>query len=193
MPIKSTAVKTSVSVTMVAPGVTVLPTIGASSSTIDASPNHTQTNGENDGAVAMSPGAIAGIAVGSTLGVVALIAGAFFMWHRRRKARHAHGQDSTTPPAALLMGTGAFTNLPLDEKRNLGVPGTPSFFSNRGGVHRPLSVVSSGYPTPSPMGTPNTPASPCYGQGLHATHAELSDESRVVYEMPAINERVEAP
>ncbi|KAF6785539.1 hypothetical protein CSOJ01_15590 [Colletotrichum sojae] len=182
MPMRSEAVKTSVSVTMVVPVETASPTIGTA-------PTPTSSNRSDEGAVALSLGAIAGIAVGSTLGVVAVIAGILFMWRQRRKAAQGHVHDST-PPAAPLMGTGASA---FDEKRNLMVPGTPSFFSSRAGVHRPQSVISSGAPTPSPMGTPNTPVSPCYAQHPHTTHAELSDEARVIYEMPAMNERCEAP
>ncbi|KAJ5008223.1 hypothetical protein K4K48_006400 [Colletotrichum sp. SAR 10_66] len=147
---------------------------------------------EPEAAAALSGGAIAGIAVGSTLGVVAVLAGFFFMW-RRRRAKQRQDAATTAAPAApyVAPGGGAAELAPPDEKRNLMQPNTPSTVSDGMGIQRPVSDMSMSTVVPSPSGTPRTPNSPYYPQGYY--HAELPDDPRVIHEMPAINERSEMP
>ncbi|KAL0944871.1 uncharacterized protein CTRU02_202758 [Colletotrichum truncatum] len=149
-----------------------------------------------EAAAALSGGAIAGIAVGSTLGAVALFAGFFFMW-RRRRPRH---EDETTYTAAPTStqdvsqaGSSGASELVPHDKRNLLQPNTPSTISDDTGIRRPVSDMSISTVSPSPMGTPRTPGSPYYQQGPYAGHSELPNDPKVIHEMPAINERSEMP
>ncbi|KAF9880103.1 hypothetical protein CkaCkLH20_02057 [Colletotrichum karsti] len=147
-------------------------------------------------AAALSGGAIAGIAVGSTLGVVAIIAGFFFMWRRRRAGTKGHHDVAAHPTGdkatAYHGATGPAELAPPEEKRYLTQPNTPSTLSDGAGIHRPVSDMSTSTAVPSPLGTPRTPSSPYYQQG-QGGYAELSEDARVVHEMPAINERSEMP
>ncbi|CAI0654042.1 hypothetical protein COL154_010458 [Colletotrichum chrysophilum] len=147
---------------------------------------------EPEAAAALSGGAIAGIAVGSTLGVVAVLAGFFFMWRRRRAKQQQDAAAAAAPAAPYVApGGGAAELAPPDEKRNLMQPNTPSTVSDGMGIQRPVSDMSMSTVVSSPSGTPRTPNSPYYPQGHY--HAELPDDPRVIHEMPAINERSEMP
>lgn len=88
-------------------------------------------------------------------------------------------------------------------KQNMMYPNSPSTNSDGAGIQRPVSDLSMSTASPGPMGSPRPHGSPYYHQGAYGnqgayppqgpygTHSELSDGSRIMYEMPAINERTE--
>uniref|UniRef100_L2FLI8 Uncharacterized protein n=1 Tax=Colletotrichum fructicola (strain Nara gc5) TaxID=1213859 RepID=L2FLI8_COLFN len=67
----------------------------------------TSTPTAEPAAAALSGGAIAGIAVGSTLGVVAVLAGFFFMWRRRRAKQRQDAALAAAPAAPYVAPLGA--------------------------------------------------------------------------------------
>ncbi|KAK1624407.1 hypothetical protein BDP81DRAFT_330150 [Colletotrichum phormii] len=135
----------------------------------------------------LGTGAIAGIAVSSTivLGAALLVA---FMLLRRRRSR----QDpvfNTHEDETYNHDQPGPAELP-DEKHNLISPHTVSTISEPG-QHRPVSDMTLSVDSPSPLSTPRTPGSPYYYHGIGQPLSELADQPRAIHEMPAINERVE--
>ncbi|KAF6817048.1 hypothetical protein CPLU01_13684 [Colletotrichum plurivorum] len=158
---------------------------------------------EEDGP-ALGAGAIAGIAVGSTVGTLAVLAAIFFMWRRRRRPKLHPQQDGSSqlPPTTQPPGTTSPAPYHYD-KQNIMYPNSPSTNSDGAGIQRPVSDMSMSTASPGPVGSPRPHGSPYYHQGAYSsqggyqpqgpygTHSELSDGSRIMYEMPAINERTE--
>ncbi|GJC78737.1 hypothetical protein ColLi_01575 [Colletotrichum liriopes] len=136
----------------------------------------------------LSNGAIAGIAVSSTVVILSALFATFILF-RRRRARQ-HGADPTPPEMQDHRDTGPAEL--ADEKRNLIHLDTPSTMADGVLKHSTPDVTSTAF-SPSPLSTPRTPASPYYASGSYTTPAELPDQARAIHEMPAINERVEMP
>ncbi|WQF80751.1 hypothetical protein CDEST_05765 [Colletotrichum destructivum] len=182
-PVRSSdAITTSFSFTMSASEIVSSTATPASSftSTATIAPGATSSS--------LSKGAITGIAISSTAVVLSVVFAVLILL-RRRRARQ-HGDSSPIADSHDQKETGP-AELP-DEKHNLMHPMSPSTLTD-GGLKRPASELTFSAVSPSPMSTPRTPASPYCAPTPYATHAELHDESRVIHEMPAINERAEMP
>ncbi|OLN81072.1 hypothetical protein CCHL11_09395 [Colletotrichum chlorophyti] len=151
-----------------------------------ASATPTPTAGNESDSSSMSNAAIAGIAVSASAVVVFFLLSAFFLMRRRRALQ----DDDMAPRSSNETHQGPVVSELPDEKCNLMNPNTLTNVSD--GVQKgPGSVLSVGASTPSPMSTPRTPGTPFHAQAPYATHAELSDDARVIHELPAINERAE--
>ncbi|KAE9575591.1 hypothetical protein CGMCC3_g8223 [Colletotrichum fructicola] len=159
----------------------------------------------------LSTGAIAGIAVGAAVGVIAILAGVFFMWRRRRAQKTqapapapapasapAHYPQSSPAPQYHSPGMPSSPEpYPGYDKHNIVYPNSPSTFSDGTGIQRPVSDMSMSTVSPTPMGSPRPHPSQYYQQGVHpsqgpyghGSHAELSHDARAVYEMPEIREK----
>ncbi|KAF5521430.1 hypothetical protein CGCA056_v007266 [Colletotrichum aenigma] len=161
--------------------------------------------GSDDGG--LSTGAIAGIAVGAAVGVIAILVGVFFMWRRRRAQKTQTPAPAPAPaqyPQSSLAPQYHSPGMPSSpepypgyDKHNIVYPNSPSTFSDGTGIQRPVSDMSMSTVSPTPMGSPRPHPSQYYQQGAHPSqrpyghgaHAELSHDARAVYEMPEIREK----
>ncbi|KAH0427252.1 hypothetical protein CcaCcLH18_09809 [Colletotrichum camelliae] len=180
---------------------------------IASKPQATRVHTKDSDDGGLGTGAIAGIAVGAAVGVIAILAGVFFMWRRRRG-----GAKGQTPPAPAPGPAPAPAHYPQSspapqyhspgmpsspepypgyDKQNIVYPNSPSTFSDGTGIQRPVSDMTMSTVSPTPMGSPRPHPSHYYQQGNypgqgpygHGSHAELSQDARVVYEMPEIREK----